>query len=53
MMLFDKLEKFNSKIAIIDENSKKYNFKQLIYYSDKIGNKFKKRTPIFLICENR
>ena len=52
MYLFDKLDKYSSNIAVIDENIKAFTYKDLLFLADELGKKIPKRATIFLICKN-
>ena len=50
MNLFNKLEKYSSRIAVIDRDTFTYN--ELLILADRLGNKITKKTSTFLICNN-
>ena len=52
MNLFKNLEKFSGNICVIDENLNNYTYKDLITLGDKMTLNIKKRSIVFLICEN-
>tara|TARA_B100000315_G_scaffold248206_1_gene277821 strand:- start:3688 stop:5109 length:1422 start_codon:yes stop_codon:yes gene_type:complete len=51
-MLFDKLEKYSSRSAVISENSEVLTFFDLIKLAKQIGTKIKKRSLVFILTEN-
>ena len=52
MSLFGNLKSFSSNIAVIDENSNKYSYRDLLKNVENIRKHFKSRDTIFLIGEN-
>ena len=51
-MLFDHLNKFSKRTALILENSKKLSYSGLISRADKIGSQVTKKSLVFILCEN-
>ena len=52
MSLFSNLEKFSSKVCIIDENKNEYKYKDLLLQVKKLEKHINKRSIVFLICKN-
>ena len=51
-MLFDHLNKFSKRTALISEKSEKLSYAELIGRADKIGRLVSKKSLIFILCEN-
>ncbi len=52
MKLFSNLESYAHRIAVIEQNEKKYTYKDILKIEKKISNFIKKKDKIFLFCEN-
>ena len=52
MNLFKNLKKFSKNISVIDENLNNFTYKDLVSLGDKMTLNMKKRSIVFLICEN-
>jgi len=53
MYLYNDLEKYSSNIAIITEQYKQINYKELLGVADSIGSQIRKRCLVFAVCRNR
>ncbi len=51
-MLFDHLNKFSKRTALISENLEKLSYSGLISRADKIGSQVSKKSLVFILCEN-
>ena len=51
-MLFDHLNKFSKRTALISENLEKLSYSGLISRADKIGSQVTKKSLVFILCEN-
>ena len=51
-MLFDHLNKFSKRTALISENLEKLSYSELISRADKIGSQVTKKSLVFILCEN-
>ena len=51
-MLFDHLNKFSKRTALISEKLEKLSYAELISRADKIGRQVSKKSLIFILCEN-
>ena len=51
-MLFDNLNKFSRRTALISENLEKLSYSELISRADKIGSQVSKKSLVFILCEN-
>ena len=51
-MLFDHLNKFSKRTALISENLEKLSYSGLICRADKIGSQVTKKPLVFILCEN-
>lgn len=51
-MLFDHLNKFSKRTALISENLEKLSYSGLISRTDKIGSQVTKKSLVFILCEN-
>ena len=51
-MLFDHLEKFSKRTALVSENLEIVTYSKLISRADKISGQVPKRSLIFILCEN-
>ena len=52
MSFFDDLERYPNNIALIAEDSKQINYKDLLDAAGYIGKQIKKRCLVFLVCRN-
>ena len=50
--IFDSLEKYNNRIAVIEENFNKKSYKQLIDDSNIFNKNFLRKKVILILCEN-
>ena len=50
-MLFDHLNKFSKRTALISENLEKLSYSGLISRADKIGSQVTKKSLVFILCE--
>jgi len=51
-MLFDHLNKFSKRTALISDNFEKLTYSELISRADKIGSQTTKKSLVFILCEN-
>jgi len=51
-MLFDHLNKFSRRTALISENLEKLSYSGLISRADKISSQVTKKSLVFILCEN-
>jgi long-chain acyl-CoA synthetase len=52
MSLFNNLEKFSSRVCVIDDNKNEYKYKDLLLQVKKLEKYINKRSIVFLICKN-
>tara|TARA_B100001971_G_C18212500_1_gene551656 strand:- start:316 stop:1713 length:1398 start_codon:yes stop_codon:yes gene_type:complete len=52
MKLFNNLESYTNRIAVIEQNEKKYTYKDILKIEKNLSNIIKEKDKIFLICEN-
>ena len=50
--IFNKIKKFNNKIALVNENNEKISYKELIKESNKIIHKVKSNSVVLLVADN-
>ena len=50
--LFENLEKIGNKIALIDEDKKKYSYKQVSFLAKRITSKIENNSLLIIIADN-
>ena len=50
--LFENLEKIGNKIALIDEDKKKYTYKQVSFLAKRITSKIENNSLLIIIADN-